>query len=67
MNYMVKNHRSYRLKFLVLLHPLNNIEITKYFNYKPGFNGFFSRDNLPGTKDRVHVINLDDRQNEGTH
>ena len=28
----------------VLLHPLSNIEITKYFNYKPWFIGAFSRD-----------------------
>ena len=35
---------------LVLLH---NIEITKYFNYEPRFNGVFSSDNLPRTKDRA--------------
>ena len=35
---------------LVLLH---NIEITKYFNYEPRFNGVFSRDDLPRTKDRA--------------
>ena len=28
-------------KFLVPIHPLNNIEITNYFNYKPRFNGVF--------------------------
>ena len=27
--------------FLVLLHTLNNIEITNYFKYKPRFNGVF--------------------------
>ena len=35
---------------LVLLH---NIEITKYFSYEPRFNGVFSRDDLPRTKDRA--------------
>ena len=37
-------------KFLVPLHPLSNIKITRYFNYKPRFNGLFSRDNLPRIK-----------------
>ena len=35
---------------LVLLHPLNSIEITNYFNYEPRFNGTFSRNNLPKIK-----------------
>ena len=47
------------LKFLVPLHTLSSIEIIKYFNYEPRFNGVISRDNLPRIKDRVHVINLD--------
>ena len=29
----------------------NNIQITKYFNYKPRFNGVYSRDSLPRIKD----------------
>ena len=37
-------------KFLVPLHPLNNIEITKYLNYEPRFNGAFSKNNLPKMK-----------------
>ena len=37
--------------------PLNNIEITKYFNYKPRFNGVFSRDNLSRIKGVVYVTN----------
>ena len=32
---------------------MRNIEITKYFNYEPRFNGVFSRDNLRRIKDRV--------------
>ena len=51
---------------LVSLHPLRNIEITKYFNYKPRFNDFFSRNNLPRIKARVYVINLDDKKSKGT-
>ena len=38
-------------KNLVPLHPLSNIEITEYFNYKPRFNGVFSRNNLPRIRD----------------
>ena len=33
-----------------------------YFNYEPKFDGVFSRDNLPKIKDRVYVINLDDKK-----
>ena len=43
----------------VLLHYLSNIEITKYFNYDPRFNGVVKRDNLTRLKDRAYVISLD--------
>ena len=33
--------------FLMLLHPLTNFEIQKYYENEPRFNGAFSRDNLP--------------------
>ena len=39
----------------------------KYFNYKPRFNGVFSRDNLSRIKDEGYVINLDDKESKGTH
>ena len=52
---------------LVPLKPLSNIEITKYFNYKPSFKGVFSRDNLPRIKDGPYIINLDDMQSKGTN
>ena len=52
--------RIYGQKFLVLLHPLSNIE-TKYFNYEPRFNGIW-RNNLPTIKDEANVINLDDKK-----
>ena len=45
----------------------SNIEITKYFNYEPRFNGAFWRDSLPRIKDGVYVINLTDKQSKGTH
>ena len=47
-------------KLLVLLRPLSNIEITKYFNYKPRSNGVFWRNKLPRTKHWAYVINLND-------
>ena len=53
-------------KFLVPLHPLSNIEITKYFNYGPRFNGVFSGGNLLRIKDGAYAINHDDKQSEET-
>ena len=50
-----------------MLHPLNNIEITNNFNYKPRFNGIFSKNNLPRIKDGAFVINLNDKNSTGTH
>ena len=50
--------------FLVPLHCLGNIEITKYFNYKHKFNGVYSRENLPRIKDGAYVINLNDKVKE---
>ena len=57
----------YKKKCLDLLHPLNNIEITNYFNAEPRFNGVLSRNNLPRIKEGVYVINLDDKNSKGTH
>ena len=51
----------------MLLHPLRNVEITKYFSYEPRFNSAFSKDNLPRIKDGKYVINLFDKQSKGTH
>ena len=53
-------------KFLALLQPSSNIEITNYFNYENRINGVFSRDKLPIIKDGAYVINLDDKQSKGT-
>ena len=50
------------IKVLVSLHPLRNIEIAIYFNFEPTFNGVFSRNNLPRTKDEAYVINLDNKK-----
>ena len=54
--------------FLILPHPLTNIEIQKYFENEPRFNGVFSRDNLFNKiKDGAYVINLDEYEDIGTH
>ena len=50
-----------------LLHPSSNIEITKYFNYEPKFDGVFSREDLPRLKDEANVINFNDKQRKRTH
>ena len=54
MNWKSKK-RIYGGKFLAPLHPLNNIEITNYFNYEPRFNGVYSRNNLPRIKDGAMI------------
>ena len=52
---------------LAPLHPLNNIKITNYFNYEARVNDVFSRNNLPKIKDRVYVINVDDKNIKEKH
>ena len=54
--------------FLMPSHPLTNLEIRKYYENEPRFNGVFSRDNLPKKiKDAAYVINLDEYADTGTH
>ena len=50
-----------------MLHPLTNLEIQKYYENEPRFNGVYSRDNLPKIKDGAYVINLDEYSDIGTH
>ena len=53
--------QSKKKEFLMLLHPLTNFEVQKYYKNEPRFNGVYSRDNLPNKiKDGTYVINLDD-------
>ena len=44
----------------MLLHPLTNFEIPKYYENAPRFNGAHSRNNLTKLKDEAYVINLDE-------
>ena len=49
-------------------HPLTNFEIQEDCKNKPGFNGVYSRDNLPKTiKNGAYVTNLDEFEDVGTH
>ena len=48
-------------------HPLTNFEIQNYYKNELRFNGVYFRDNLPKTKNRAYVINLDEYEDIGTH
>ena len=39
----------------MLPHPLSNFEIQKYYQNESKFNGVYSKNNLPKTKDGVYV------------
>ena len=55
------------MKKFMMLHPLNNIEITNYFNDEPWFNGVFYKNISLRIKNGAYAINLDDKNSEGTH
>ena len=48
-------------------HPLNNFEMQKCYQNRSKFNGVYSRDNIPKTKDGAYIINLDEFSDIGTH
>ena len=41
-------------------HPLKNLEIQKYYQKEPNFNGVYSRNNLCKIKDGAYIINLEE-------
>ena len=52
----------------MLLHPLRNFEIQKYYQNVPRFTGVFSRDNMSKKiNDEAYVINLDEYADVGTN
>ena len=56
------------MRFLIRPHPLTNFETRKYYRNEPGFNGVYSRHNLPKKiKDEAYLINLDEHADVGTH
>ena len=48
-------------------HPLTNLEVQKYYQNEPKFNGVYSRNNLPKIKHGAYVINLDKFKSIGIH
>ena len=50
----------------MLIHPLTNFEIQKYYQNELRFYGVYSRNNLPKMKDGTYVINLDEYKLIGT-
>ena len=46
---------------------MTNFEIMDYFKEVKGFNGVFSRNNLPTLKNGAYIINLDHSRNTRTH
>ena len=48
-------------------HPSTNLEIQKYYQNEPKFNGVYSRNKLPKIKDGAYVINLDEYKSIETH
>ena len=51
----------------MLPHPSTSLVIQKYYQNELKFNGVYSRNNLPKTKDGTYVINLDEFKPIGTH
>ena len=47
--------------------PLTKFEIQRYYQNEAKFNGVYSRNNLPKTKDGAYVINLDEFKSIETH
>ena len=50
-----------------MFYALTNFEIQKFYQNEPKFNGAYSRNNLPKTKDRAYLINFNDSKSIGTH
>ena len=48
-------------------HTLINLEIQKYYQDEPKFNGVYSSNNLCKIKDGTNVISLEEYESVGTH
>ena len=54
--------------FLMLPHPLTNLELERVYQNEPRFSGVFSKNNLPEKiKNGAYVIDLDEYVDFGTH
>ena len=56
-----------KAQFLIWPNSLTNLEIQKYYQNKPKFNGVYSRNNLPKLNDAEYVINLGELKSIGTY
>ena len=58
----------WKQKFLIPAHSLKNIEIREYYQNKPNFNGFYTRDNFPKKiKGGVQKISFNEYADIGNH
>ena len=56
------------MRFLMPPHPITNLEILKYYQNEPRFNGVYSKSNLPEKiNNGAYEINLDEYAGTGTH
>ena len=53
--------------FLMLVHPLTNFEIQKYYQNEPKLNAVYSRNHLSKIEDGTYAINLDEFKSIGAH
>ena len=51
----------------MLLHPLTNFEMQKYYRNEMNFNGVFSRNSLPRIRDGTYAINHYEYKSIRTH
>ena len=51
----------------MMLHPLTNFEVQKYYQNEPKFNGVYSRNNLPKIKDGAYVTSFDEFKSAENH
>ena len=64
---MFRAGQGIKKKSLIPFQPLTNFEIQEYFKDVKGFNGVYSRNNLPNLKKGAYIINLNHSKNTGTH
>ena len=51
----------------MLLHPLTNFEMEKYYRNEMNFNGVYSRNSLPRIRDGTYAINHYEYKSIRTH
>ena len=56
-----------QLELVRIFNIATKFEVQKYYQNEPKFNGVYSRNNLPETKDGTYVINLDEYKSIRTY